>query len=116
VGSGKWEEFGFSCYKLQSFDKVVVSGTSIKTMQTPVISTDTSKLDLQLVYNYPAKESYWVVGWSREAILKSIENAVSFSVYLNDEQIGFARVVTDYSTFAWLADVFVPEPYRGKGY
>jgi GNAT superfamily N-acetyltransferase len=80
-----------------------------------IISTDQSRLDLEVIHDFLSNSSYWAVGRSLETVRRSIENSLSFGLYENDTQIGFARVVTDYATFAWLADVFVLDSYRGRG-
>jgi GNAT superfamily N-acetyltransferase len=80
-----------------------------------LISTDRSRLDLDLIHNYLSNESYWATGRSREVIARSIENSLSFGIFKADEQVGFGRVVTDYATFAWIADVFVLPEHRGRG-
>ena len=79
------------------------------------ISTDKSKLDKELIYNFLTNDSYWAKGRSKETVYKSIENSLCFGLYLNDKQVGFARVVTDYSTFAWILDVFILNEFRKKG-
>ena len=79
------------------------------------ISTDKSLLDFDVIYGF-LSESYWAKGRPLEIIKKSIENSLCFGVYLKGKQIGFARVVTDYATFAWIADVFIVENHRGNGY
>ena len=80
-----------------------------------VISTDRARLDLGMIHNFLTNSSYWAVGRGLETVRRSIEHSLPFGLYDNDKQIGFARVVTDYATFAWLADVFVLEEARGKG-
>lgn len=84
-------------------------------MKTFFISTDKSKLDLDTIHGFLSK-SYWADGRTRETIQKSIDNSICFGVYLDEEQIGFARVVSDYSIFAYIMDVFILEEYRGNGY
>jgi GNAT superfamily N-acetyltransferase len=79
------------------------------------ISTDRSRLNLDLIHNYLSTETYWATGRSREVVERSIENSLSFGIYKAGEQVGFARIVTDYATFAWVADVFVLPDYRGQG-
>jgi GNAT superfamily N-acetyltransferase len=79
-----------------------------------LISTDASLLDLQVVHGY-LSESYWAAGVPEEVVRRSIENSLCFGVYRGEEQAGFARVVTDSATFAYLADVFVLEEHRGRG-
>jgi GNAT superfamily N-acetyltransferase len=78
------------------------------------ISTDRSKLDLRFIHEFLNK-AYWCEGVPVEIVKKSIENSLCFGVYDHGKQIGFARVVTDYCTFGYLADVFIIEEYRGKG-
>jgi GNAT superfamily N-acetyltransferase len=80
-----------------------------------VISTDKSRLDLNVIHDFLSNSSYWAVGRKLETIQRSIENSLAFGLYENERQVGFARVVTDYATFAWLADVFVVEDARGRG-
>ena len=80
-----------------------------------VISTDRGRLDLRMIHDYLSRSSYWAVGRHLETIARSIENSLSFGLYENDKQVGFARVVTDYATFAWIADVFVLPEQRGRG-
>jgi GNAT superfamily N-acetyltransferase len=79
------------------------------------ISTDKSRLDVQLIHDYLSNTAYWSRGRSRETIVKSIEHSLCFGVYKGSYQVGFARVVTDYATFAWLCDVFILDDYRGQG-
>ena len=79
-----------------------------------LISTDRSLLDLQVIHGY-LSTSYWAAGVPEEVVGRSIENSLNFGVYRGEEQVGFARVVTDRATFAYLADVFVLEAHRGQG-
>ncbi len=78
------------------------------------ISTDPDRLDLDAIHGYLSR-SYWAEGVPREVVARSIRHALCFGLYREAEQIGFARVVTDRATFAYLADVFVLEAYRGRG-
>ena len=80
-----------------------------------LISTDRLRLDLELIHTYLSEKSYWAVGRAREVVQRSIENSLPFGIYKGNEQIGFARIVTDYATFAWIADVFVLPEHRGQG-
>ena len=80
------------------------------------ITTDQSKIDIPFVHNYLSEVSYWAKGIPLELVEKSIQNSMCFSVLKNEKQIGFARVITDYTTFAYLADVFIDENFRGFGY
>jgi GNAT superfamily N-acetyltransferase len=79
------------------------------------ISTDRARLDLDLIQNYLSTETYWARGRSREVVERSIKNSFPFGIYKADAQVGFARIVTDYATFAWVADVFVLPEHRGQG-
>ena len=80
-----------------------------------LISTDQQRLNIPFVHEFLSSQSYWAKGRSRELVERSIDNSLSFGVFHDNEQIGFARVVTDYVTFAWLADVFIIDTYRGQG-
>jgi GNAT superfamily N-acetyltransferase len=80
------------------------------------ISTDKSKLDVEIIFDYLSNQSYWAKGRSIETIEKSIENSLCFGVYDNtNNQVGFARVVSDRAVFAWLMDVFILPSFQGKG-
>jgi GNAT superfamily N-acetyltransferase len=83
------------------------------------ISTDKSKLDINIIHDYLCNESYWAKNIPVETVQRSIEGSYCFGLYVTENpitmQIGFARVITDCATFAYLADVFVLESYRGKG-
>ncbi len=79
------------------------------------ISTDRERLDVDLVFHFLSEESYWCPGIPRHVVERSIENSLCFGVYSGDDQVGFARIVTDRATFALVADVFVVAPHRGKG-
>jgi len=79
------------------------------------ISTDKNKLDVPFVQNF-LKDIYWAAGRTIEEVQTTIDASFCFGIYLDDQQIGFARVVTDYVVFAYLMDVFIDEKYRGKGY
>jgi GNAT superfamily N-acetyltransferase len=79
------------------------------------ISTDPTRLDLEAVQAYLAR-SYWSPGIPREVVERAAANSLCFGLYHDKEgQVGFARVVTDRATFAYLADVYVLEAHRGKG-
>ncbi|RAV99477.1 N-acetyltransferase [Pseudochryseolinea flava] len=78
-------------------------------------STDKSLLDVDYIHAFLSQRSYWAKGIPKEVVVRSIENSLSFGVYHHQKQVGFARVVTDYATFGYLADVFIDEGYRGKG-
>lgn len=80
------------------------------------ITTDPDDFDIALIHQFLSQESTWARGISRELVLRSIRNSLCFGGFLDDSQVAFARVVTDYSTFANLVDVFVLPEYRGRGY
>lgn len=82
---------------------------------TVEISTDPDWLDLDMIYHFLSDRSYWAKGRSREMVKRSVDNSLCIGAYSEGRQIGLARVVTDYATFAWVADVFVLEEYRGQG-
>jgi GNAT superfamily N-acetyltransferase len=79
------------------------------------ISTDPARLDLDVIHGY-LREAYWSPGVARDVVERSIARSLCFGLYApGGAQAGFARVVTDGATFAWIADVFVLEPHRGRG-
>ncbi len=78
------------------------------------ISCDTRKLDLAVVHGF-LSTSYWSLGLPHQVLHRAIEGSLCFGIYCGDSQVGFARVITDKATFAYLCDVFVLEAYRGKG-
>lgn len=79
------------------------------------ISKDKSRLDIDLIHEFLTK-TYWAEGRTRDEVETSIENCMCFGVYIDNKQIGFARIVSDYVVFAYLMDVFILPEYRGKGY
>ena len=79
-----------------------------------VISTDRAKLDIDLVHAYLAS-SYWASGMPRSTLERAVENSLTFGIYRDDEQVGFARVIADLATYAYLSDVFVVDAFRGRG-
>ena len=79
-----------------------------------VISTDRSLLNVELVHDYLVR-SYWAKGIPRTVFERSIGNSLCFGIYDAGRQVGFARVISDFATYAYLADVFVIEEYRGRG-
>jgi len=78
------------------------------------ISADKSRLNINAIHSF-LTTSYWAKGIPRSIVEKCIEHSLCFGVYLGEEQVGFARVISDYSTYAYLADVFILEQHRGKG-
>ncbi len=79
------------------------------------ISSEKEKLQIDLVHRYLTEEAYWTTGRTRQMTEKSIANSLCFGVYHRDRQIGFARVVTDYTIFAYLCDLFILADYQGQG-
>jgi N-acetylglutamate synthase-like GNAT family acetyltransferase len=79
-----------------------------------LLSTDRARLDLDVIYGFLTK-SYWAKGIPRAIVARSIENSLCFAVYTQGKQVGFARVISDFATYAYIGDVFVLEPYRGQG-
>ncbi len=80
------------------------------------ISTEVERLDVDLIHRFLSEESYWARGRAREVTQRAIDHSICFGAYVDGRQVGFARVVTDRATFAWLADVFILDDYRGRGY
>lgn len=79
------------------------------------VSTDKSKLDVPFIQNF-LKDVYWAAGRTIEEVQTTIDSSFCFGIYLDDKQIGFCRVITDYVVFAYVMDVFIDENHRGKGY
>lgn len=78
------------------------------------ISSDPKRLDLAVVHGF-LTTSYWAQGISEELVRRSVDHSLCFGVYREQTQVGFARVITDRATFAYLADVFIVEQHRGRG-
>jgi GNAT superfamily N-acetyltransferase len=80
------------------------------------ISTDPARLDRALVHRWLSEDSYWATGRPRDVMDRAIDGSLCFGLYAPDgAQAGFCRAVTDYATYAWLADVFVLDEHRGRG-
>ena len=80
-----------------------------------LISDEPARLDRALIHRYLSERSYWAKGVPREVVDRAIDHSLCFGIFESGQQVGFARVVTDHATFAWLADVFVMEEQRGQG-
>ena len=78
------------------------------------ITTDKTKLDIKAIHDF-LSHSYWAENIPVETVQRSIEGSLCFGVFDGEKQVGFARLITDKATFAYLADVFILEPYRGRG-
>jgi GNAT superfamily N-acetyltransferase len=79
-----------------------------------LVTTDPTRLDIDFIHGYLAR-SYWAEGIPREVVERSIANSLCFGLFDDSKLVGFARVITDYATFAYLADVFIAESHRGRG-
>ena len=79
-----------------------------------VVTTDPSRLDHDFIYDYLVR-SYWSEGIPRAIVERALSNSLCFGVYEGEKQVGFARVITDFATFAYLADVFIIESHRARG-
>ncbi|MDR2205484.1 MAG: GNAT family N-acetyltransferase [Flavobacteriaceae bacterium] len=80
-----------------------------------LITTDTSKMDVDTIHQYLSEESYWAKNIPLNVVKRFMQHSFCFAVIFNEKQIGFARLITDYTTFAYLADVFILPEFRGKG-
>jgi GNAT superfamily N-acetyltransferase len=79
------------------------------------VSTDKTKLNVPFIQDF-LKDIYWSAGRTIDEVQTTIDSSVCFGIYLDDKQIGFARVITDYVVFAYVMDVFIDEEHRGNGY
>ncbi|WP_010136500.1 GNAT family N-acetyltransferase [Ochrovirga pacifica] len=79
------------------------------------ISTDKKKLDIESIHKFLSNETDWAKGIPIHTLKTSIENSLNFGLYFKNEQIGFARIISDYATIAYLGDVYILEKYRGNG-
>lgn len=80
-----------------------------------IITTDKGRLQIDEIYKFLREESYWAAERTREQTRRAIENSLCFGVYRDDRQIGFARVVSDRATFAYIGDVYILKEFRGRG-
>ena len=79
------------------------------------ITTDRTRLDVAMIHRYLSGESYWAAGIPLDILERAIEHSLCFGAFDGGAQVGFARVITDYATFAYVADVFVVPSHRGRG-
>jgi GNAT superfamily N-acetyltransferase len=79
-----------------------------------VVTTDASRFDLDTIHGF-LSTSYWALGIPRDVVARAIENSLCFGAFAHDRQVGFARVISDRATYAYVADVFVLESHRGHG-
>lgn len=80
-----------------------------------VIDTDRSRLDFVAIQRFLAEDSYWAKTRTAEQTQRAIDNSICFGMYHDETLVGFARVVSDQATFAYLGDVFIINEYRGQG-
>lgn len=80
-----------------------------------IISTERKRLQIEAIHRFLSEESYWAKERTKEQTLTAIKNSLPFGLYKGENQIGFARVVTDYATFAYLGDVYILAEFRGNG-
>ena len=97
----------------------LIKKTELKSIETHrngyTISTDKNKLDVLSIHKFLSNETDWANGIPIDTLKTSIENSLNFGVYCKNKQIGFARIISDYSTIAYLGDVYILNEYRGKG-
>jgi N-acetylglutamate synthase-like GNAT family acetyltransferase len=79
------------------------------------ITTDKSKMDIVAIHDFLSKYSGWSDNIPFDKVKSSIENSLNFGLFHNDKQIGFARIISDFSTIAYLGDIYVLDDYRGQG-
>lgn len=84
-------------------------------MENLIITSDKEQLDLEFITDF-ISQSYWAKDRSPETMQTCIDNSLNFGMFLDEKQIGYARVVTDYAQFAYLMDVFIDQAHQGKGY
>jgi GNAT superfamily N-acetyltransferase len=80
------------------------------------VSSDKRELDVDMIHTFLSEQAPWAKGMPRETLERAIEGSLCFGAYLGAQQIGFARVVTDMATFAYLCDVFILPEFRSKGH
>lgn len=79
------------------------------------ISTDKSRLDVDAIHDFLSTKAYWCLNIPKATVENAVQNSLCFGVYKGQKQIGLARVITDFSTIAYLGDVYILEEYRGSG-
>lgn len=85
------------------------------TLNQYTISTDKNKLDINSIHKFLSTKAYWSIGIPRDTVKRAIDNSLCFGLYDGKKQIGFARVISDFATIAYLGDVYILEKYRGQG-
>ncbi|MGJ7030489.1 GNAT family N-acetyltransferase [Niabella hirudinis] len=84
-------------------------------MNELIIRTGSAQMDVVMIHHFLSNESYWARGIGFELVANSVKHSFCIGAFIDDGQVAFGRVITDYTTFGWLADFFVLPPYRGKG-
>jgi GNAT superfamily N-acetyltransferase len=79
------------------------------------ITSDPSRLDLDVIHGFLSRSSYWAAGIPRELVARALRHSTCFGAFDGNAQVGFARVISDHATFAYVCDVFVLESHRGRG-
>lgn len=79
-----------------------------------LISTDSNRFDLETICQF-LNESYWAQGITKEIIQRCLDHSLCYGIYQNDCQVGFGRVITDYTTYAYLSDIYIEKAHRGMG-
>ncbi|WP_298419410.1 GNAT family N-acetyltransferase [uncultured Kordia sp.] len=102
-------------FKFTGIKKTGEMQTAIIGKEVYSITMDIEKLNMKMIHQYLSKESYWAKDIPLKMVKKSIENSLNFGVFHEKEQIGFARLITDKTTMAYLCDVFIIEAYQKKG-
>jgi N-acetylglutamate synthase-like GNAT family acetyltransferase len=88
--------------------------SNISSLENFIVSDDKNKLNLNLIHNF-LTNSYWAKGITLQVIEEAVKHSICFGVYINNEMVGFARVISDHITFAYLLDVFILENFRKRG-
>lgn len=83
--------------------------------QNFLVSTDKSLLQISKIHRFLSEEAYWCLDIPKDVVEKSIQTSLCFGLYEDKNQIGYARIITDSATFAWLCDVYVEKSHRGRG-
>ncbi|WP_067587995.1 GNAT family N-acetyltransferase [Endozoicomonas ascidiicola] len=79
-----------------------------------LVTTNKNKFDFDFIHDFLSSSAYWCTGIPKETLEKAINNSFCFGLFFQEEQIGFARLISDRATFAYLADVFITEKFRGQ--
>lgn len=100
---------------LSALEKIFIHNRLLHTRSMYTITTEKSRLDVAMIHRFLSEESYWARNIPHEVVARSIENSFCFAAFDGEQQVAFARVVSDFATFAYLADVFVVASHRGRG-